>query len=118
MKSEQLKLLRSRIEKEMSEIREALHKWSGHDDTQQTEPEGDRPDFSGLSYRAWKGRMDQRLFELSRALGRMDDEGYGYCEDCGEQIAWKRLEAVPATEFCINCMRRREDASENHPTQG
>jgi DnaK suppressor protein len=47
-----------------------------------------------------------RRAELSRieaALRRIDEDEYGYCLKCGEEIAAKRLEADPAASFCVDC---------------
>ncbi|MFN3130506.1 TraR/DksA family transcriptional regulator [Roseibium sp.] len=48
----------------------------------------------------------QRRADIQRieaALKRLDDGEYGYCVDCGEDIAAKRLEVDPAAAFCIRC---------------
>ena len=42
------------------------------------------------------------LDEVERALAKLDDGTYGRCEICGEPIAEARLEAMPATRFCID----------------
>ena len=50
----------------------------------------------------------QRANELSRidaALERIDQEEYGYCQNCGEEIAEKRLEIDPAATHCIRCAK-------------
>ncbi|MEP4767961.1 MAG: TraR/DksA C4-type zinc finger protein [Roseibium sp.] len=48
----------------------------------------------------------QRRADIQRiegALKRLDEGEYGYCVDCGEDIAPKRLEVDPAAAFCIKC---------------
>jgi len=45
--------------------------------------------------------LNDQLREAEAALARMDDGTYGRCEVCGEPIAPARLEAMPATRFCI-----------------
>jgi len=53
-----------------------------------------------------KASEQHRTTELRRikaALERIDDGDYGYCIDCGEPIAEKRLEIDPAAAFCIDC---------------
>ena len=48
----------------------------------------------------------QRAGELARieaALKRLDEGDYGFCLDCGEDIADKRLEIDPAASLCIKC---------------
>ena len=42
---------------------------------------------------------------LKAALARMDEGEFGYCEDCGDQIAIKRLEFDPAAIKCIECAK-------------
>ncbi|MGR3759615.1 TraR/DksA family transcriptional regulator [Roseobacteraceae bacterium NS-SX3] len=42
---------------------------------------------------------------LRAALLRMEDGEFGYCEDCGEEIALKRLQLNPAVAKCISCAR-------------
>ncbi len=46
-------------------------------------------------------QLRAELDEVERALAKLDDGTYGKCETCGEQIAAPRLEAMPATRFCI-----------------
>jgi DnaK suppressor protein len=47
-------------------------------------------------------RLRAELDEVDRALEKIDGGTYGRCEVCGEPIAEARLEAMPATRFCIN----------------
>ena len=47
------------------------------------------------------GQLRNELDEVERALGKLDDGTYGACEICGEPISEARLEAMPATRFCI-----------------
>jgi RNA polymerase-binding transcription factor DksA len=41
--------------------------------------------------------------EVAAALDRLEQGNYGRCEQCGEEIARGRLEAVPYTRYCVNC---------------
>jgi RNA polymerase-binding transcription factor DksA len=45
--------------------------------------------------------LQEQLDDVEHALKRLDDGSYGTCETCGEAIADARLEAMPATRFCI-----------------
>jgi RNA polymerase-binding transcription factor DksA len=47
--------------------------------------------------------LRETLAEVERALDKLDRGAYGLCENCGQPIAEARLEAMPATRFCINC---------------
>jgi len=48
----------------------------------------------------------QRLEETEAALARVDDRSYGLCGNCGEAIARKRLDALPAARYCASCQGR------------
>jgi DnaK suppressor protein len=45
---------------------------------------------------------------INGALERITDETYGMCENCGEAIQPKRLEAVPWALYCIRCRGLQE----------
>ncbi len=50
------------------------------------------------------------LVKIDEALERIDNDEFGICESCGEDIAFKRLEARPVTTLCIGCKTRAEAA--------
>ena len=52
-------------------------------------------------------RRRQRLAILAAALRRMDEDEYGYCLSCGDDIAAARLAADPAATLCVDCQRSR-----------
>ena len=45
---------------------------------------------------------------FSQALIRIDEGEYGYCEETGEEIGLKRLEARPVATLCLEAQERRE----------
>lgn len=45
--------------------------------------------------------VGQEIADVHRALRRLDRGTYGRCEACGEAIPLARLEAMPATRFCL-----------------
>ena len=45
----------------------------------------------------------QELVSINIALDRIEQDVYMDCEQCGEEIPIKRLEAVPFTSLCIKC---------------
>jgi DnaK suppressor protein len=47
------------------------------------------------------GKLREQLDDVQRALDKLDAGSYGTCEACGETITPDRLEAMPATRFCI-----------------
>jgi DnaK suppressor protein len=46
--------------------------------------------------------------QIDAALRRIEEGDYGYCLDCGEEIAPRRLEVDPASAFCLGCASKRE----------
>ena len=46
-------------------------------------------------------QLNEQLDDIEHALAKMDGGTYGTCEVCGTPIAEPRLEAMPATRFCI-----------------
>ncbi len=47
------------------------------------------------------GSIEEQLVEIDAALQRLDSGSYGRCESCGKPIGPDRLEARPASRFCI-----------------
>lgn len=50
----------------------------------------------------------QAFKEIDAALERMVAGTYGICEECGQPIPLARLQALPATRYCMECAYRRE----------
>jgi DnaK suppressor protein len=48
------------------------------------------------------------LADIDRALKKVYSGEYGKCENCGEEISEKRLEAIPWAKLCIQCKREEE----------
>src|ERR1700693_3037997 len=48
------------------------------------------------------------LTQVNNALQRMEDGTYGLCQECGQPIEPKRLEALPWAERCMRCEARLE----------
>lgn len=53
--------------------------------------------------KATQARRDVHRQALIAALARLDEDEFGYCEACGEEIAVKRLEVDPTSRRCIGC---------------
>ena len=53
--------------------------------------------------RATAARRDALSLRVKAALNRIEDGEFGYCEDCGEDIARKRLQLDPTATRCISC---------------
>src|SRR3954452_23976015 len=45
--------------------------------------------------------LQDQLVDVEHALEKIDAGSYGQCETCGEDIGDARLEAMPASRYCI-----------------
>ena len=55
-----------------------------------------------------RDRQRKLIAKIEAALGRLDDGTYGYCEETGEPIALKRLEARPIATLSVEAQERHE----------
>jgi len=61
----------------------------------------------GLELRT-RDRERKLLRKIGSALTRIEEGSYGYCEETGEEIGLKRLEARPVATLCVEAQERRE----------
>jgi DnaK suppressor protein len=61
----------------------------------------------GLELRT-RDRERKLLRKIDSALIRIDEGDYGYCDETGEEIGLKRLEARPVATLCLEAQERRE----------
>lgn len=55
-----------------------------------------------------RNRESRLIKKLRQALERIEDQTYGICEECEEDISIKRLEVRPVTSKCIECKELEE----------
>jgi DnaK suppressor protein len=55
-----------------------------------------------------RDRQRKLIAKIDEALGRIDDGSYGYCEETGEPIAIRRLEARPIATLSVEAQERHE----------
>ena len=70
----------------------------------------------GLELRT-RDRERKLLKKISQAITRTEDGSYGYCEETGEEIGLKRLEARPVATLCVEAQERREVAERQYRDQ-
>ncbi len=51
--------------------------------------------------------LTTNLVDVEHALAKIEAGTYGVCEGCNREIAPARLEAMPATRYCIECAAKR-----------
>lgn len=61
----------------------------------------------GLELRT-RDRERKLLKKIESALDRIDSGTYGYCEETGDEIGLRRLEARPVATLCVEAQERRE----------
>ena len=55
-----------------------------------------------------RDRQRKLISKIDAALSRIDDGTYGYCEETGEPIALRRLDARPIATLSIEAQERHE----------
>ncbi len=55
-----------------------------------------------------RDRQRKLIAKIDSALGRIEDGTYGYCEETGEPISLKRLDARPIATLSIEAQERHE----------
>jgi len=63
----------------------------------------------GLELRT-RDRERKLLKKIGSALLRIDEGSYGFCEETGDEIGLRRLEARPVATLCLEAQERREMA--------
>ena len=61
----------------------------------------------GLELRT-RDRERKLLKKIDSALQRIEDGSYGFCEETGDEIGLRRLEARPVATLCVEAQERRE----------
>ena len=81
-----------------------------HEDSSQHADIADRATFEtdrALELRA-RDRQRKLISKIDAALQRIDDGTYGYCEETGEPISLKRLDARPIATLSLEAQERHE----------
>lgn len=58
-----------------------------------------------------RNRESKLIKKIKNALERIENNTFGVCEKCGEDISIARLKARPVTTQCIDC-KTKEEATE------
>jgi DnaK suppressor protein len=61
-----------------------------------------------------RDRERKLLKKIDQALARIDDGSYGYCEETGEPISLKRLDARPIATLSLEAQERHERKERVH----
>lgn len=112
MDKELLEKFRDQLKQKQTDILEEVGKTLSEmtDQTTNIPDPNDRATVeSGRSFELRiRDRERKLLAKIDEALNRIDEGTFGVCEDCGEDIGLKRLEARPVTTLCIECKTLQE----------
>jgi len=50
-----------------------------------------------------RDRERKLIKKIAKTLQKIEDDDFGYCEQCGIEIGIRRLEARPTAEMCVDC---------------
>lgn len=110
------KELLERFGRQLEQKRDEILNEAGKTLSEMTDQNSNIPDpndrASVESDRSFELRIRERerklLSKIEEAIERIGDGEFGICEDCGEEIGLKRLEARPVTTLCIDCKTLQE----------
>ena len=116
MKKNKLKHFQSLLENICTEIVGDVEKAHRNIKSNEVETMADISDDAANSYgRKLQGDLEEHewvnLEQVETALKKVEDGKYGTCEQCGHKILETRLEIMPYTEFCIQCLSEIEKHS-------
>jgi DnaK suppressor protein len=105
--AERLTELRAEYEQHLAEIaelqRDRLIDSSGDDQADTGTKTLEREQEISLA-----NNLLDRMNQVERALERLDEGGYGWCERCGNPIPVERLAAFPSATLCVSCKQLEE----------
>ena len=113
MNKAQLKKFRTLLEEKRDEILQKAKQTLEEDMALDANDLPDEMDLASSEYLQsftfrLRGREKVFLVKITRAIVKLDDGTFGTCEECGEEISVKRLEARPETALCIRCKEDQE----------
>jgi DnaK suppressor protein len=112
------------FEKRLMEERRRAVKELGHYGESSQDNDGDLSSYSfhmadqgtdamerekAFLFASQEGRFLWHIDEALRRLYRAPEK-FGKCHNCGNDIAFERLDALPHARYCIQCKQREEDA--------
>ena len=116
MKKNKLKHLQSLLKNIRAEIIGDVEKANQNEKSNEAEQMADITDDAVRSYdRKLQGDLEEqewvKLKKVETALAKIENEKYGTCTECEIEIPAARLEIMPYTEFCTQCLSKMEKIS-------
>ena len=108
-----LEVFRKRLEKDRGETRRSLARVQQEGRGLGPDSASDSGDVSVTTFSReflfqQSTQRRQLLRKIDAALERIRNRTFGECAECGEEIDFKRLEAMPFTAYCRECQENLE----------
>ena len=99
---------RKMLERKAEEVRRSMSAQKAAQVVARLDVPSDEGDLSQQHHEEWiflnRNTIDMKLLrEIGDAMRRMDQDHYGICLECEEEISPKRLDAVPWARYCVKC---------------
>lgn len=119
MNKKELKRFKDLLEAERDELLQNARKTLEEEATVDPDDLPDEYDLASSEYHQslalrLRDREKFLLSKIEKALGKIEDQSFGACEECGEEISLKRLEARPVTTLCIRCKEEQEKMEKSY----
>jgi DnaK suppressor protein len=103
--------IQAEVQGKMRDVR-AEGTWGGKLNEVLDAVESSEADIQGDIELALIQMKSETLNKINDALARLEQGDYGNCFECGEEIAEKRLRALPFAVRCKDCEEARENAQQ------
>jgi DnaK suppressor protein len=106
-----------KFEKGLLKLKEELQKiLESNEDYSETQHSTDEIDqatnlIEKMTGFAVSSNFHKNMKDVNEALKRIDNNSYGKCLSCSQNISGKRLQVLPFTKYCIDCQREFEKTS-------
>jgi DnaK suppressor protein len=116
MLDERRRQIQAEVQGKMRNVREE-GTWGGKQNEVLDAVESSEADIQDEIEFALIQMKSETLNKINDALARQEQGDYGNCFDCGEEIAEKRLRALPFAVRCKDCEEAREAAQQRERQQ-
>ena len=115
--TKELKEVRSELERDIDQLSNELrHAQSDLVDLMRDSGDGAGDDQADAGAKTYEREQEislannilERINQVERALERLEEGSYGWCERCGNPIPVERLAAFPSATLCVSCKQLEE----------
>lgn len=122
MNKKDIELLKNQLLEEKESLESQLGEFAREGKRQKDDYESQFPDYGDKDEEnaaevavfsnqlAMEGNLEHKLRKTNRALEKIKKGAYGPCENCGQEMSMRRLEAFPSAVLCMKCIKEGVDA--------